>query len=382
MKKTLPLGLLCLALCFIFVGCQKEELTSTDTVDNSTIAQQTFSKTIAVKNGALVFENDAHLKHWTQELAAMTPQERIEFEDGLGFRSLSSIYHEVNQAEIQAQEVFFRGVNPDLEVAEYEEMGLFYENTPLYRSYLAKGTISEFTHSDRSKSFVLTVDQPHLEQVLNEAGDVVIGEQLISYRGDGTWVYNAETGELIREVESGKTSLNGEFDFRMHARRPGAESQSGNVWWIKDPAKGSNYRYYAFAHFNSSYTTSLLAQTYYWAARAEKKSWGNWNTNNNYNPIWGISAQWSYDYWINHPKLMFPVKRDGSQYPLPNNSNRPESPYSLSNLNTNYTVRYMYPHGNFTISSPYTFWENVRIYNQSYTFKFSGGSSGYNYVAQ
>ena len=208
----------------------------------------------------------------------------------MGFTSLTSIYFHINEEEIKHQESYFEGVSPDLAVAEYEAMGLHYEHTAIFQDYLEKGVIKEIVYEDKSRAFELAIDNPHLQDVLNEEGVVYVGDRRIVVEGELTKEISVETGELLSQHTTLKTDLNGDYDFQKNARRPGYETVSGNKYWITDPVQGNNYRYYAQAYFHSSYTTQLLAQTYYWIARAEQKKWGNWATRNDYNPIWGISA--------------------------------------------------------------------------------------------
>ncbi len=381
MKKILYRSLILAGMGLAITSCKKETLVPATEDPVAVIEALSFSNAIEVEDGALVFENEQHLNKTLEDLSLMTPMERIEFEDQLGFRSQGSILFMVNEAENAHQEAFFKGLDPDLEVAELEAMGYNYKPTTMYSEYLEKGILKEIIHADNSRSFELAIDNPHLENAVNEEGVVIVGDTKITLEGTLVKEYSLSTGQLLGQHAAHKVNLNGEYDFQKNARRPGHEVQSGNKWWIYDPGQNSNYRYYAQAYFHSSYTTQLLAQTYYWIARAEQKKWGNWATRNDYTPIWGISAAWAYDYWVKYKGITAPQKHTNTFNPLPNTYNRPTSPYNLSNLHTNYTVRYMYPHGTFTISLG-AFWENLRIFNHSYVFKFSGGPSGYNYTGQ
>ena len=198
---------------------------------------------------------------------------------------------------------------------------------------------------------------------------------MVLVKNNDTYVYDKTSNVLLRSSHNNQ-KLNNEFNFDKGTGSVGSR-------WITDPAKGSNYRYYAFVKFSSSFTVSSLSQRLHWEARAEQKKFGNWNTRNDYLPIWGCAAHWSYDYWIIYPGAGFGVVRDGSQYPLPNSSNKPTSPYYISNLNTNYTVRDLQFSSMYTINPAvvgYSFFDNVRVYNYSFEFKFSGGPSGYSYT--
>jgi hypothetical protein len=158
----------------------------------------------------------------------------------------------------------------------------------------------------------------------------------------------------------------------------------GSSNWITDPARGSNYRYCSYVFFSSDYNIYTLQQNYYWYARAEQKKWGTWATRNDYKPIWGFNSQWNFEYKIVNKQTGYVSTIDGNSPEnfLSNTNNRPTSPYYLSNLNTNYTVRYLYPHGYYSIPSywPFYIFDNVRIYYSSYSSSFTGGASGYSYA--
>jgi hypothetical protein len=373
-----------IAIAMVAFGCQKELETPPVAGDFTIDVEAPVSGEFRIVDGVLAFESPAQLDATLEKLSLMSPTEKIAFENEHGFRSLNSIYYEVTQAEVGHQEEFFKGLDPELEVADYERMGYFYESTPLFTDYLEKGVIKQIIEPDGSRAFDLSIDNPALENVLTEKGAVIVGDKKFVFEGDAAFEMNLNREGQVIPGESQKVALNGEFNFYKNARRPGYESAYGTKYWINDPGQNNNYRYYAQVNFSSSFTTLSLTQSFYWIARAEQKKWGNWATRNNYNPIWGISANWSYDYWVIYDGMGFGVVHNGVNYPLPNTYNRPTSPYGLTSLFTNYTVRYLHLNGTYNIKPTlnYDFFDNVRVYNDSWTFKFSGGPSGYTYIGQ
>ncbi len=375
------------AMLGLLGSCSKEIQTvaeESSMIQDLGISESSLTDMPSVKDNALVFANEAQLQQYLSKTSSMTTAERVQLEQRLGFESLTTIFDRVNEAEVKHQDEFFAGLSPDLSTQAYEEMGYKYERSPLFKSYLAKGVLKDIVNADGSRAFDLTIQSPYYLNAIGVGKVIQVGEGLLGFEGEQGEVMTLSNTAEGAAAGAFKITLNNQFDFVKHARRSGYESWNGAQYWIEDPAKGSNYRYYAYAKFVSTYTITSLSQTYFWAARAEQKKFGNWATRNDYNPIWGISANWSYDYWIIFTGAGFGVVRDGATYPLPNTSGNPTSPYSLSGLNTNYTVRNMYPNGLFTItgSAGYQFFENVRLYNNSYTFRFSGGCCGYDYVGQ
>ena len=375
MKKIIFKGISLCLLVTLLIGCES------DTVNNETskiLSGQVFN--LQTENGVLVFRDYDELAKINNELQNMPYESALLWEKEHNFMSLRTIDKMVNDAENDNQESFFRGVDPNLSVREYEARGLFYQPSALYKTYLTKGVIKRITEADGSKSTVLTVTNDAYLNVLNEEGKVIVGDEVLVFNGSVAKVYSKKSNELLKSIdtEPSQQKLNNQYNFNK-----GTGSVSNR--WIQDIYKGSNYRYYGQVFFSSIYTTSTLSQTFYWKARAEQKKFGNWNTRNDYNPIWGFSGNWRYDYWIIYPNAGFGTVRDGSQYPLPNGGNLPTSPYNLSNLNTNYTVRNMQFSAMYSINPSqigYSFFDNVRVYNHAFTFKFSGGPSGINYPAQ
>lgn len=383
MKKTIRNILYAAVAGMALLGCQKEVIDTVEDTLAQSITEQSYSQPLTTENGTLVFENEGHLYATLDQLSRMSPEGRRAFEDAYGFRSLGTIFHLVSEAEDAHQDRFFKGLDPDLSTEACERLGYFYRPTELYAAYLAKGVIREVTYADRSTAFELAIQNAAFENVLNERGEVIVGDRKLVFDGASHAEFSRETGELLVSDAAQKTALNGEYDFTLNARRPGGENYSSGVYWITDPAQGSNYRYFARAVFRSGFTMSSISQTFYIESRAERRRNGRWATRSNYNPIWGVNASWRYDYWIIQNGAGFGTVRDGAQYPLPNGTPRPTSPYYTSNLNSNHIVTYLYPHGFFVRSynAGWDFFENVRLYNHSFTFNFSGGSSGYGYTA-
>lgn len=370
-----------LLLATSLLACKKENQKNL----NTGIKEQPFTENVKSENGILIFENEAHLNFELDRLINLKFENRLEFENKLNFCSLATIDKMINDAENMNKESFFKNVDPNLSVQDYENKGLYYDHSNLFKDYLAKGVIERFEYKDKSVGFSLSVKNLVYHFVLNEDGKIIVGNKLLVFKNDETTIFDKNTKELIDSFSLAENvaKLNNQFNFIKRINTSDALFNDGK-YWRYDPNLGNNYRYYAQAVFSSSFTTTTLSQTYYWVARAEKKSFGTWSTNNNYKPIWGISASWLYEYWAIFPGASYGTLRQGSNYPLPNSSGNAISPYSLSNLGTNYTVRNMHPNGFYSISSSagYQFFDNVRVYNNNYTFKFSGGAGGYNYVAQ
>lgn len=373
MKKTFFKKISLFFLVVSFSSCEKEM------IEVETQSNNTSEGSIQNRNGVLIFKDYEQMESTNNHLLLLKAEDVENWEIQNQFISLATIDRKINEEEVQHQESFFKGLDPNLSINEYKSRGYNYEHSNLYKIYLNKGTIIRtIDDNDGSISTTLSVTNHAYLNILNEEGKVIIGNELIVFQGDTIYRYDKSTNKLITNNDkSTSQKLNNEFNFNK-----GTGSASNR--WITDPAKGSNYRYYGRVIFSSIYTTSSLSQTFYWEARAEQKKFGNWNTRNDYNPIWGCSAYWSYDYWIIYPGAGYGIVRDGSQYPLPNSLNRPTSPYNVSNLNTNYTKRPLQFSDMYTINplkAGYSFFDNVRVYNYNFVFKYSGGSSGYNYTA-
>lgn len=365
MKKKLIYGLLSFSLLGM-VACKKELLK-----DNTEKTEKLVLNDVRSENNVLIFKNTEQLNKKLFELSEMSHAERIEWEESIGFESLFSLHTRLNDIEVERIEDFFKGVDPDLTVAEYESMGLNYQPSDLYKKYVKKGIINRVTEDDGSYSTELSIENKAFLFVLSEEMKFKVADLLYSFDNHSLRVIDEKSGKVVHEENFSENQKgNGDYNFYK-----GIYGSSG---WITDPARGSKFRYRSFMRFASNYTTNILNQSYYWYARAERKRFGNWSTRNGYLPIWGFYANWKYSYEISvNGAYPTTVTSSSSNNVLP----APSSPYSLSGLNTNYTVRYLQPNGFFSKSSGggYVFADNVQIYNDSYSSSFTGGSSGYSY---
>lgn len=368
MKNLMYGGLFLVFLGVGFAACNKEEIEKVNSKKNI--------KHLNIKydNDKLIFKDRESFNKYLHNVSEMTDYERIKMEESLGFESLYTLDQKINKAEVEHAETFYKGIDPDLSVSEYESMGLFYEPTSIYTKYLNQGVIERIIEEDGSISTELSIKYHAYYYVLPASGMLQISNLLYSFERGYMKIENVYSNELIFEKNL-FAKANGEYNFTK-----GINNTSG---WVTDPSKGSKYRYRSFVNFSSNYTTQLVSQDFYWYARAERRRFGQWKTRNNYLPIWGFNASWNFDYWViyNGNPYGTQITGNSSNNILANSSNRPTSPYNLSNLNTNYTVRYLYPHGTYVKANNanYDFFENVRVYSDSYSSSFSGGSSGYNY---
>lgn len=346
------------------MGCKKQ---NSNPNDLDILSDQSSNSKISSKEGTFIFENEKHMYDEMMKINEMSCDMRLSFEKKLGITSLATIQKRINDAEVKHQDEDFNDINPNLSVKDYENLGIFYQNTEIYNEYLEKGVIEKIIYEDKSQAFELSVKNAAFHNILNAKGELFVGENKYVFSGTTMKIFDQSGKEILMTTITPK--MNHEFDF---------EKGTG---WVTDPSKGSSYRYRANVKFVSGYTIGTLSNTFYWEARAEKKVLGNWNTRNNYNPIYGFSGSWSYDYWIQYNGAGYGVVRDGLTDPLPYSSSPlPDSPYNISNLNTNATMRYLHPHGFYTLpaGANYKFFENTRLYNHAFVAKFSGGSSGSN----
>lgn len=344
---------------FFFVSCSKNNITKNET--NTLINTKSFDIN-DVKNidGALSFKDWQDLYGYLHFVSVLNDEERIKLEDKFNFRSVSSLWKIINDAEVRHQVEDYKDINPDLSIEEYNEIGFKYEPTLLYKEYLNNGFIKEFIYLDGSRSFQPRIENSYYYNILNENFEVFVGDKKFICNNDGKLIKNDFESKAI---DSYTTVL------RLYG------SDGGE--WVTDPSN-SNQRYRAKVVMASSFTLSTLSVALYWEARAEKKLLGNWNTRSNYNPIWGLSGNWSYQYmvWLKSTNTTSMINSGLPANTIP----LPTSPYNISNLNTNYTLRYLYPDGFYTrTNDSYEFYNYLIFSNYNFTVKFSGGTSGYHY---
>lgn len=323
---------------------------------------------VTAEDGVMVFKDHDHLSNVIVKLSQMTPRERMKFEFGLGFRSLATIEHIVNEAEITNKEVFFAGVDPDLSKEEYEKMGYNYSHTIICEEYLKKGVIEKVIEKDNSESLELTAKIAGYSFVLNENAEVRVGETTYRVKGNTLYVMS-QNDEVISTVD---------FGARVSKM---TSNWSNQVDWIYD---GPSKRYYygvvgASIGGNNDYTSPLILSTFYAIARAQNRRFFTWASRVSYMPIYSFSGAWSYTYRAAQCFTCTPIVN-----PFSLMDNDHTSPYSWNSTSdvygqTNYLLRYLKPNGEWAVPSP---WAIFSPFNVKYTmnFTFSGGSSGYFYT--
>lgn len=359
MKRLIYAGLFLVALGTS--ACEKELMSPTEEVPE---ANSNTSKPIGLQNGSLVFESASQMYDELEILARMTPTQRIDFENKLGFRSLGTLLYMINKAEVENLESFYKGVDPNLSQSQYQEMGYRYQNSELYAKYLEKGVLLEHTEPDGSRSFELSIENPGFVNVLNEDGVVFAGNEKYEFEGSNLRIYNRRTGAMVHQVSFGAMT-----DMTSNWSNAAAWEYDGND-------KRFNYKVYGTCITSSTQSNSGLLQTsFYVQARAENLRFGTWAGRSSYMPIYSFNGSWTANYTAASCAYCW-----GQTNPVSLIDNDYSSPYAWHSANdpygqTNNFLRYFKPNGSWALTG----WYIMSAFDVHYTmtFNFSGGTSGY-----
>lgn len=366
MKKLIFAGIFLCLTGGAVVSCKKDNRQNFNSEYG--VKEVSFTKEIEVENGTLVFENEAHLLSELEKISKLTIEEKIIYENKFGFRSLGTIEQLINKAEIEHQDEFFQGIDPNLSVKEYEAMGLFYKNTDIFTKYLNKKIIKVNYEKDSSYSFELTVKSPGFIYVLNEAGEVIVGEKLFKFHDSYLTISNKATNQVIKIINFSET-----------IEKMTSNWSQGGAWVYDGTSKRYNYQVYGASITSSNETPGgLIDAVFYVQAIGQEKKFGSWAGRSSYLPVYSFTGSWTANYTA---QQCFTCSIQTNPFAL--NDSDFTSPYSWSSVSgggqTNNFLRYLKPNGSWALPTP---WLVVSAFNVNYnmTFNFSGGSSGFSHT--
>lgn len=346
---------------FLLAGCQKEVLTT----EATELAEIDKMGVVALEEkGALVFESESELYASLEKLSSLRKEDRLKFERKHNFKSLSTIYEEVNEAEFQNAERIFKGMDPNLSGNEYEAMGYHYEPTALLNEYLEKGVIVDEIEADGSHAFHLSMNNPGFSNVLNEEGIVYAGDKKYLFENSEMKVYQKGTNILLHHVSTNtQTEL--------------TSGWSKSVDWQMD-GNNRRFKYKVYGSCITSSETSpsgIIETSFYVQAEGENRVFGIWGKRSSYMPVYSFSGNWTSQYYASSSLYgqwaINPVNLIDNDYSSPFSWHSASDPYGQ----TNNFLRYLRPNGAWALSGWYI--QQAMDVHYNMTFTFSGGSNGF-----
>lgn len=384
MKKVL-LVVAVLGLGWATQGCKKGE--PYPAIESN---EQSDLKSVRFENGILVFKDEIHLQESLIELSQMTRENRESWEQSIGFKSLQTLFLEITDYENKLIDEYFKDVDPNLSLADYQTLGLVYEYSERYKQYEDLGVFETILESDGSVGKNYTIDDVDAQFICGLNKSVKVGDELWTYSKKSVLKYD-QNGKLIKDDDVEKTSV---------LVRLGITSPYDGWYYLT-----SNRRVKSFMTLSSSLnhssnwpTLSQINSLVSWTSVAEEKKWNNWAIRSGYKPIWGLTASWFWEYKIQFytdPNNFTPnennfvVRNRNTDHDYTANTwgshQTPDSPINWTSMAENSLTRYFKPTGSRTkqyttlFGVPnYVYVDPVRITNYSFLGRFSGGSSGYN----
>lgn len=303
-----------------------------------------------------------------EKLSNLTFEEKLEFENKFHFRSLGTIEQLINNAEIKHQEEFYKGIDPNLNIKQYESMGLYYDNTPIFKEYLNKKVIEIIIEKDGSTSFELTVKYPGFVNALNENGEVLVGQNLYKFHGSLLTISKRNNNEIITSINMNNTT-----------EKMTSNWSQGGAWVYDGSNKRYNYQVYGTCITSSNSTPGgIIQSSFYVQALGQEKKFGTWAGRSSYLPVYSFSGSWTANYTA---QQCFTCPIQTNPISLIDDDN--QSPFSWSSTSgggqTNNFKRYLKPNGSWTLPTP---WMIITAFNVNYsmTFNFSGGSNGFSHT--
>jgi len=355
-------------------GCKKESPLSPS---NELNAQTT--KAPKVENGCLVFETNEQFSYYLEKTSNMTYEERLEWENSIGFRSLSTIESQANDIEVERMDAYFEALDipDDLNGHDYSALSINYEPSDYFNEYVAKGVLITFYDDNGNKSTELSVKNRSFIHLLNERGEVIVEGIKTRNEGNMTYLIDVNKNTVIHEYEVFKQNSDEKLA-NQYWMTKGLGAAGQRDGWIEN----GNFRYKSWVYCYSTRTVEnnqsnfpvttyrLMHLNHYIHTSAEQKRWGSWARRSSYSPITFINLQFSYEvlFWDSG------VKRFQSTPPFQSDYNS-ASPMKdkYPSHNSGYIIfQQVAPNGtnNWTFNLAYN--GNTKFYNDDFSGIFGG----------
>jgi hypothetical protein len=327
-----------------------------------------------VDNGTLVFIDDDHLNQARTFLSTFEEAtQRMQFEDSIGWRSLSTIDNLIADAEEANIDSFLATLPPGTSdthpAAWYATNGYLYQPSSLYQYYEQIGVIRTISEADGSSSYELAVRASGMHNVLNERGEVIVGDRRYIYRDSIREIYTL-TGEFLGQEASQKQA--------------GVLTNFDQTWlmngggWQPDPCKGAGHRLFGKVVFTCTFTSKVVRPRFSYQVIAQRRRFGHWCRRDTYRPICGIEGVWDYRYYVTIFDTNNEVK--GSEFPM--SCFNLESPLNITFPGKNHDTKPLCPSADYLSYGGANFYDNVKIVGLNFKFKFCGCSNGFSYTVQ
>lgn len=303
-----------LGLGWVTQGCKKDKF---DALTPNSDANQV-TKAPKVEGGCLVFDNNEQFSYYLEKTSNMTYEERLEWENSIGFRSLSTIENQANDIEVERIDAFFAGQPDNLNGNEYVAMGLIYEPSDFYKEYVAKGVLVTSFDENGDRSTDLNVKNRSYIHLLNELGEVVVEGIRIKNDGNMTYLLDSKNNNVLHEYEVFMTSNGSEKNLAMGywlTKGIGPNAGARDDWRYNNQIPSNADRrvrswVYCYTGPFGNQTTNVVINgvatqitsyarmnvNHYIHSKAESKLFGNWAKRSTFQPITFINLQYDYEY--------------------------------------------------------------------------------------
>ncbi len=342
----------------VLQSCEKKELIG---LEDTTLQKD---KKVYVNNGIPVFQSQEAYSDIINELANKSEIERKQWEESLGFKSLHTIYNELNEVEIALEEKLYSGYDENLSKKELQKLGLPIDvHSDIYKEYLNKGIIKEVRDDDGSEAFYLNVFDPIAACYTNENGLMVINDTLYQYTASKLKMMPGNTLKadiLLNAKNTDKTNNIFVINFDDKSTISGDNWSKSSGWKYESSKKRYRMDVKGWSWTYGPNDDDYMGSKFWVDLKAERKRWGKWKRRNSYKPVKQLHAVWDYKYTIS--KYWYGGYPRHTYYNNLNGGGK--SPVNVNYGHVNYgTYQYLNPTGNWSSS-----WYFVNpVYMNSYT---------------
>ncbi len=318
------------------------------------------------QSGRLAFIDENHFEQGIANLILRTPAELLAFGDSIGLLTQGNILRMVESAEDSSELSFYAGLASNLSPLEYDSIRPGYQHSLTYRTFENAGLVETILDSSGRRSIQLTMKDRLLKEVLNDQGEVMIGNRLHVYENNLHQVFDL-SGNLLEQDTIGKRE-GLQTNHHRHWHLAGSNLPSTTDVWILDPCLGPYFRYSGIIVYGGKNLETRLNPQFYFSIKAEACMYGRWQKETFYTPFRELEANWKY-YWsyrfngVDYTQLAPPNYLPGVAQ---------KSPHFLSLAGANEFKRFLNPTGTVFAPPGLTFLGNPTIYAISFRFRFNG----------
>lgn len=298
---------------------------------------------VVLQDGILVFKDRKTMKNFNSYLNAKGVEYANQWERSLGFESMAHILNDVRDADNKLQENIIKGKSAD-EVAQLQKMPA--PHSALYTKWVNAGTLRVTKDADGIETLDVNTTHNLFTNVLNAEGIVAFGDTVYQFKGHTLKVTTKGLSNLDALRAATQSDPSHQIIVRetllpdkqqlQSSKNPGTANlvvYTGPVQEFQKQYRESStdrkvtMRVYFYSNLLDTSDPTIFRENdvdFWYEAKAEYKTWGQWKLRDNGNGISALTAQYSWHAqvkpYVNRTLPVFDVPGYTAGYANPDHS--------------------------------------------------------------